>query len=265
MTGEGKVALVTGGTQGIGFAAATRLAADGHRVAIASRSAANVEHARQELLSAGVPQDRLMAIEMDVGDEPSMRRGLDRVHQAWGDIEILVNNAGKNAAGDEFGGKNIAALRTTIEVNLFAVAFLCNEALPAMKRKGWGRIVNVASTAGLGAPLRLLPYSVSKAALIALTKSLAVDVADKGICVNAVAPGPIATANYRGAKGDSGVAARARSIPSGRLGTPEDVAEVIGFLASAGAAHVSGQIIAIDGGEYAAGLYSAMWAQAREK
>jgi NAD(P)-dependent dehydrogenase (short-subunit alcohol dehydrogenase family) len=150
-----------------------------------------------------------------------------------------------------------------MEVNLFAAAFLCEALLPAMKERRWGRIVNVASTAGLGAPLRLMPYSVSKAALIAFTKSLAVDVAEQGICVNAVAPGPIATDNYKAGKGAAAVAARARSIPSARLGTPEDVAEVVGFLASSGAAHVTGQIIAIDGGEHAAGLYSAMWAQAR--
>ena len=265
MTAAGKIALVTGGTQGIGLATAKRLAADGHWVAICSRSADHVASARKEMRAAGVIEERLLAIEMEIGDEASMRLGLDRVRRAWGDIEILVNNAGRSAASSEFGHESLANLRATMEVNLFSVAFLCNEVLPAMKRRGWGRIANVASSAGLGAPLGLLPYSVSKAALVAFTKSLAVDIADKGICVNAVAPGPIATANYQASKGEAGVAARARSIPSGRLGTPEDVAEVIGFLASAGAQHVTGQIVAADGGECAAGLYASMWARARDQ
>lgn len=263
MSNSVKTALITGGSQGIGFAVAKRLAADGYRIAIAGRSPDHLATAEKNLKMAGIGDDRLILIEMDAGDEQSMRRGLDRLHDRWSEVDVLVNNAGRNAPPDTFGRKNVAALRATLEVNLFAVAFLCEALLPRMKERRWGRIVNVASTAGLGAPLRLLPYAVSKAALIAFTKSLAVEVAEQGICVNAVAPGPIATDNYRASKGPAGIAARARSIPSARLGTPEDVAEVIGFLASPGAAHVAGQVIAIDGGEFAAGLYSAMWSQAR--
>ena len=103
MTAAGKIALVTGGTQGIGLATAKRLAADGHWVAIGSRSADHVASARKEMRAAGVIEERLLAIEMEIGDEASMRLGLDRVRRAWGDIEILVNNAGRSAASSEFG------------------------------------------------------------------------------------------------------------------------------------------------------------------
>lgn len=263
MSGEVRTVLVTGGSQGIGFAAAKRLAGEGHRVAIAARTPGHLATAGKDLAAAGIGSDRAMLVEVDAADEASLRRGLDEVRARWGDIDILVNNAGKGVPPESFGPATVAGIRATLEVNLFAAAFLCQEVLPAMKTRGWGRIVNVASTAGLGAPRRLMAYSVSKAALVAFTKSLAVDVADQGINVNAVAPGPIVTDNYRASKGEAAIAERARSIPAGRLGRPEDVAEAIAFLASPGAAHITGQVIAIDGGEYAAGLYSAMWAQAR--
>jgi NAD(P)-dependent dehydrogenase (short-subunit alcohol dehydrogenase family) len=232
--------LITGGSQGIGYAAAAAFARGNHRLALAGRSASHLEAAGRSLAAAGLAADRLMLVEMEVGAEASMRGGLDRLHAHWGDVDILVNNAGKGAPAAAFDADNVAMLRATLEVNLFGAAWLCQELLPAMRRRGWGRVVNVASTAGLGAPRRLLPYSVSKAALIALTRSLAVEFADQGIAINAVAPGPVVTDNYRAAKGESAIASRGLSIPAGRLADPGDVAEVIVFLASPGAAHRAG-------------------------
>jgi NAD(P)-dependent dehydrogenase (short-subunit alcohol dehydrogenase family) len=259
----GRIALVTGGSQGIGFATATLLAGKGYRVALAGRGADHLATARERLMALGMASERILSVEMEVGDEASMKRGVEEVRAAWGDIEILVNNAGRLAPPAPFDATNLATLRDAVEVNLFGTAFLCNEVMPAMRRRRWGRIVNVASTAGLGASYRQVPYSVSKAAVIALTKSLAVDGAPDGVCINAVAPGPVATENYRASKGEAAVAKRALPIPSGRLAESEDVAEVIGFLVSEGAAHVSGQTIAIDGAEQAAGAYAFQWVQMR--
>ena len=258
-----RTALVTGGSQGIGFATARVLAERGHRVALAGRTASHLDEAKKRLLSCGVPEERILLVEMSVGDEASMKAGLDLIGDQWGDVEILINNAGRVVPPDPFSKSNIASLRTALEVNLFGTAYLCQELLPPMRERRWGRIVNVASTAGIGAPYRLMPYSVSKAAVIALTKCLAVETAEDGICVNAVAPGPVATENYRAAKGEAAIARRAASIPSRRLADPNDVAAAIGFFASDEAAHVSGEIMAIDGGEQAAGAYSFQWAQVR--
>lgn len=261
MPNEARTVLITGGSQGIGFA--TAIALSDHRLALAGRSQRHLEAAGDDLRRRGVPEERLLLIEMEVGNEASMRGGLDRLHERWGDVDVLINNAGGNAPPGPFDERNMAAMRHTMEVNLFGSAFLCLHLLSAMRQRGWGRVVNVASTSGLGAPRQLLPYSVSKAALIAFTRSLAAEVADQGICVNAVAPGPVVTDNYRAAKGKSAIARRAQSIPDGRLADPKEIASVIAFLASPEASHLTGQIIAIDGGEHAAGLYSAMWAQAR--
>ena len=136
-----RTALVTGGSEGIGFAAAARLAAAGHRVAVAARAAAGLATAAARLTAAGVPADRVLTVEMDVGSEASIRAGLERLAQRWPEIDILVNNAGLVTPPADFGPATLAALRTSLEVNLFGAVMLCQALVPGMKQRHWGRIV----------------------------------------------------------------------------------------------------------------------------
>jgi NAD(P)-dependent dehydrogenase (short-subunit alcohol dehydrogenase family) len=132
-----------------------------------------------------------------------------------------------------------------------------------MAARGWGRIVNVASLAGFGGPLGVIPYAVSKAAVIALTRAMASELGPKGVTVNAVAPGAVTTEAYVARKGEASIRARARSIPTARLATPEEVAAAIVYLCGESSGQTTGQVLAIDGGEQGAGPYTSMWSDRR--
>jgi NAD(P)-dependent dehydrogenase (short-subunit alcohol dehydrogenase family) len=197
---------------------------------------------------------------MDVSDDRSVDAGLARLADQGIVVDVLVNAAGLIGHNATVDGALTAALRANLAVNVTGPALLCERLVPTMTARGWGRVVNVASTAGLAAPPGQLPYAVSKAALIALTRSLAVDVAGRGVTVNAVAPGPVLTDDFRRRKGEAGIAARGRPIPSGR---PDEVAAAIVWLAADPAAQITGQTVTIDGGEAAAGPYATLVAAAR--
>ncbi len=258
-----RVALVTGASEGIGLAIAQRLAVEGRRVILAARRRSGLDEAIERIAAEGVDRAHLLAVELDAGDGPSMNAALASVAKWAVRVDILVNNAGLVVPPRAFGPETAAAVRQGLEVNLFGAMHLTQHLLPAMRENGFGRIVNIASTAGMHGPPGLVPYSVSKAALIAFTRTLAVEVASQGVCINAVSPGPVATASYRASKGERGMAKRASSIPSGRLADPDDVATLVAFLCSDGAGHLTGQNIALDGGEDAAGPYVSMLIQQR--
>jgi NAD(P)-dependent dehydrogenase (short-subunit alcohol dehydrogenase family) len=252
-----RTVLVTGGGSGIGLATAVAFAGQGHRIVVCGRDPARLAQALPLIGPDAV------AISMDVADERSVHAGLERLADQGVALDVLVNAAGLIGHNATVDGAMTAALRANLAVNVTGPALVCERLVPAMAARGWGRVVNVASTAGLAAPPGQLPYAVSKAALIALTRSLAVDVAGRGVTVNAVAPGPVLTDDFRRRKGEAGIAARGRPIPSGRLTTPEEVAAAIVWLAAEEAAQITGQTLTIDGGEAAVGPYATLVAAAR--
>ena len=247
-----RVALVTGGSDGIGLAVTRALVATGHRVVLAARDASRLAEAADRI------DGDVETVVMDVGDDASVAHALSRLAERVPVIDVLVNNAGLVVPPSSYGDGRMEEVRRGLEVNLFGTMRLCQGVVPGMVARGWGRVINIASTAGMYGPPGLMAYSIAKAGVIAFSRSLAVEIAASGVTVNAVSPGPVATPNYVAAKGPDAMARRAGSNPSGRLAMPEDVAGLVAYLASEAAAHLSGQNIALDGGEAAAGPYVAM-------
>lgn len=242
--GRATAALVTGASRGIGHASCLALARAGLAVAVGYRSDPNgAEEAVAKATAEGV---RAMAVPIDVRDESSVDQAFKRVEQEIGPVRVLVNNAGytRDGLAVKYSTENWDA---TLDTNLRG-AFLCSRrALPAMLKARWGRIINVGSAAALRGNAGQVAYSASKAGLVGMTKSLAREVGGRGITVNAVCPGFVAT-RMTEPQGDENRQKYLEMTPAGRFGTPEEVAAVIGFLAGAEASYVNGAIIAIDGG-----------------
>lgn len=247
----GKIALVTGGAAGIGYAIALRLARAGYGIAIADVDGAGAERAARELHREG---PRATAVVCDVGDRAAVHGMVESVARTLGDIDLLVNNAGIARLGPLVSFSE-SDWRELFRVNVDGVFFCCQAALPGMLTRGRGNIVNIASWNGkLGAP-NFGAYSATKAAVISLTQALAREVAAHGVRVNAVCPGIVAGTPMRKdverlgqAFGLPPSAERAKVIPLGRLATPEDIANAVAFLASDDAAYMTGQAINVSGG-----------------
>ena len=244
MIDEGRVAVVTGGGRGIGRAIAARLAEEGANVAISYRSNdAAAEETAQKVRDAGA---KCEIFKGDVASPEDVRALFAGVSDAFGRVDILVNNAGitrdnlmMRMKEDEFD----EVLRTNLKGT-----YLCTRAaLRPMVRARWGRIVNVGSVVGLVGNAGQANYAASKAGIIGFTKSVAREVAQRGITVNAVAPGYVETELTGGLP--EGVKEQILAqVPSGRFGDPEEVAEVVAFLSGEGAGYITGQTIAVDGG-----------------
>ena len=236
-----KRALVTGGSGAIGAAICRRLAADGMHVIIhANRNIAGAEALRNELLSNGGSAE---AIQFDVVDGPATQLALESLLQA-GPIQIVVNNAGIHNDA-VFPGMSREQWHSVIDVSLHGFFNVTQPLSMPMIRSRWGRIITISSIAGITGNRGQTNYAAAKGALHAATKSLALELGSRGITVNAVAPG-IITSDMSKDVFDADTIAR--MVPMKRAGKPEEVADLVGFLASENAAYITGQIISVNGG-----------------
>ncbi|WP_230314120.1 SDR family NAD(P)-dependent oxidoreductase [Nakamurella alba] len=241
---DSRVALVTGGGSGLGEATACAFVAAGYRVVVADRDADGAARVAGALGPAALP------VTADITDTAAVDAMVAAALAAFGRIDVLVNNAGL-PVGDISAEITDERWASSLEVNLSGVMRCCRAAHPALTRSPDPAVVNISSLAGVtGMPGRA-SYSAAKAGVIGLTRALAVEWAPAGIRVNAVAPGYIRTAGFEARM----MAARANRlsdmeswVPMGRLGTPQDVAAVVVFLASVGAAYITGQTLVVDGG-----------------
>lgn len=245
MSLEGRTALVTGASQGIGRACALKLAKAGARVALAARNHSKLEDVAAEIRSGGGAAE---VFTIDLASEDSIKSGAKAALAKMGGIEILVNNAGIT--------KDTLLLRMkrsdwddVLTTNLTGTFLLTQALVSPMLKARWGRIINISSIVGETGQAGQANYAASKAGLIGFTKSLARELASRGITANAIAPGYIETA-MTAVLDEKQREAMLTHIPLGRAGTDEDIANAVGFLASNEAAYITGHVLDVNGGMY---------------
>lgn len=244
MSFAGKTALVTGGSRGIGRAVCLELARRGADVALCY--AGNAQSAQETADACARLGVRTLALQCDVSDAQAVKAMIRTVLAQFGRIDVLVNNAGVTRDGFLLMMKE-ADYDAVLDTNLKGT-FLCLRAVVhTMMKQRYGRIVNLSSVTGLRGNAGQANYAASKAGVIGLTKAAARELAGKGVTVNAVAPGFIET-DMTAALGEAARSAVLPSIPVGRLGTAQEVARAVAFLASEEAAYITGQVLAVDGG-----------------
>jgi NAD(P)-dependent dehydrogenase (short-subunit alcohol dehydrogenase family) len=245
-----KVAIVTGSAQGIGREIALRMAREGASVAVADWNAAGAADTAREICQAG---GRAMAIQVDISDPAHVARMVERTLEAFGRIDILINNAGIGHVG-AFLDITPEEWNRVLSINLTGQFYCAQAAARAMLAGGGGRIVNVASISGERGGIGRAAYGAAKAGVVLLTKVMAVELAALGIAVNAISPGPTETEQVRQCHDEATRAAYKSMLPVRRYADPGEIAEAAMFLASPAASFVSGHILNVDGGFGAAGL-----------
>jgi len=238
-----RIAIITGGARGIGYAAAERALRSGASVVLWDIDSARVERAVAELTPLGIVSAEIV----ELSDAAAVASATDAILARHGRIDILVNNAGIGEGLMPAWEMPLETWQKTIDVDLTGVFHGCRAVLPTMLEQGWGRIVNISSIAGKEGKHNPVAYAAAKAGVIGLTKALAFDVAERGILVNAITPGSIMTRNWSHLAEDEIDAVRRRH-PIGRLGRPEEVAAMVAWLSSDECSFSSGAVFDISGG-----------------
>jgi 3-oxoacyl-[acyl-carrier protein] reductase len=242
---QGRIALVTGASQGIGRACALELARAGATVVLAARNEVKLAEAVEEIQGAG---GEAAAIPLDLASEESIKSVAKSLVESYGKIEILVNNAGITRDGLMLRMKR-EDWDDVLRTNLTGAFLLTQALLSPMLKNRWGRIVNITSVVGRTGQAGQVNYAASKAGLIGLTRSMARELASRGITVNAVAPGYIETP-MTAVLDEKQRAAMIAAIPLGRPGTDLEIAQAVKFLASDAAAYITGHVLDVNGGMY---------------
>jgi 3-oxoacyl-[acyl-carrier protein] reductase len=242
---RGRVAIVTGAASGIGRATALLFAQEGARVAVLDRDAAGAARVAEQIAAAG---GAARAFALDLADPERVDAVIAEARAALGPVDILVNNAGIVVLAPIGSAEFEAAWASTLAINLTAHARCVRACLADLERDRQGRIVNIASTEGLGATPALSPYTVSKHGVIGLTRALAVELGPTGVTVNAVCPGPIRTGMTAAIPDDAKDAFAKRRTALGRYGEPEEIAHMVLSLALPAASYATGAVLVVDGG-----------------
>jgi len=243
---DGKVAIVTGASRGIGASIAHALAEAGAHVVVSSRKLASVEQVAREIEAAG---GRAHAVECHVGDDAALAHLVDETARVFGGVDVLVNNAATNPV---FGGLtecDAAAFDKIMAVNVRGPFELAKRALPHMEKRGGGAIVNVSSIGGISPEPMLGIYSVSKAALLSLTKVMAKEWGPSGVRVNAICPGLVRTKFSRALWENEDIAREVTATqPIARIAEPDEIAPLALFLCAPASSYVTGAVYPVDGG-----------------
>jgi len=252
---QNKAIIITGAAMGLGLAAAKELASRGANLSLVDYNEKSLEEAKTAI-SKQYPDVKIITVVADVSSEEAVKNYINQTVKAFGRIDGLYNNAGIEGRQASMTEYDLDVFKKVIDINLMGVYYGLRYAIPVMQKQKYGRIVNVASVGGIRGVMNQSPYVATKHAVSGMTKNAALEYGKDGITTNAIAPGailtPMVAEAFKQVNPQDPKAAEteyAKANPTKRLGVPEEVAKVVAFLLSDDASYVSGQIIAIDGGQ----------------